>query len=171
MAKTPKTGTPSLKKADKTRASLASETAIPRKTVAPKRASKSRLSDPGIEPESATTPSERSLLKRRPAEAAPEPPEPVATASSLDEPVTAVAQTLAEEPVAASSPVIVEAPPQPITATIVERKLVTLDAAEQRRRVATAAYFRAERRGFVPGYELEDWLTAERQLAASTTDS
>jgi hypothetical protein len=30
--------------------------------------------------------------------------------------------------------------------------------------IATAAYYRAERRGFLPGYELEDWLAAEREV-------
>jgi Protein of unknown function (DUF2934) len=30
--------------------------------------------------------------------------------------------------------------------------------------IAEAAYFRAERRGFAPGHELEDWLEAEREI-------
>ena len=30
--------------------------------------------------------------------------------------------------------------------------------------IARAAYFRSERRGFAPGYELEDWLAAEREV-------
>lgn len=30
--------------------------------------------------------------------------------------------------------------------------------------IAVAAYFRAERRGFAPGNDLEDWLEAEREL-------
>ena len=30
--------------------------------------------------------------------------------------------------------------------------------------VEEAAYFFAEKRGFAPGYELEDWLQAEAQL-------
>lgn len=30
--------------------------------------------------------------------------------------------------------------------------------------IAEAAYFRAERRGFVPGHELDDWLTAEAEF-------
>ncbi len=32
--------------------------------------------------------------------------------------------------------------------------------------IAERAYFKAERRGFAPGYELEDWLAAEREVAA-----
>jgi Protein of unknown function (DUF2934) len=31
-------------------------------------------------------------------------------------------------------------------------------------RVRMAAYFRAERRGFAPGHEIEDWLAAEAEL-------
>jgi hypothetical protein len=30
--------------------------------------------------------------------------------------------------------------------------------------IATAAYFCAERRGFEPGHELEDWLAAEQEV-------
>ena len=30
--------------------------------------------------------------------------------------------------------------------------------------IAEAAYFRAERRGFAPGHELEDWLAAETEI-------
>jgi len=31
--------------------------------------------------------------------------------------------------------------------------------------IQLAAYLRAERRGFSPGYEMEDWLAAEREIA------
>lgn len=37
-------------------------------------------------------------------------------------------------------------------------------AAERRSMIAHAAYFRAERRGFEPGHELEDWLAAELEV-------
>ena len=30
--------------------------------------------------------------------------------------------------------------------------------------IAEAAYFRAEKRGFVPGFEMFDWLAAEREI-------
>lgn len=33
-------------------------------------------------------------------------------------------------------------------------------------RIAQAAYFRAQQRGFEPGFELEDWLAAEREIDA-----
>jgi hypothetical protein len=32
--------------------------------------------------------------------------------------------------------------------------------------IAENAYYRAERRGFVPGYDIEDWLAAEREVDA-----
>jgi hypothetical protein len=32
--------------------------------------------------------------------------------------------------------------------------------------VELAAFFRAERRGFAPGFEVEDWLAAEAEIAA-----
>ncbi len=34
---------------------------------------------------------------------------------------------------------------------------------------AEAAYFRAERRGFAPGHELEDWLAAEKEIEERLT--
>jgi hypothetical protein len=42
--------------------------------------------------------------------------------------------------------------------------------AEQREQwIATAAYFRAQRRGFTPGQEAADWLAAEAELDAEMT--
>lgn len=32
--------------------------------------------------------------------------------------------------------------------------------------IAKAAYYRAERRGFEPGYEIEDWIAAEAEVSA-----
>lgn len=37
---------------------------------------------------------------------------------------------------------------------------------ERRNRVAMAAYLRAERRGFEPGHEVEDWCAAEAEVSA-----
>jgi hypothetical protein len=42
------------------------------------------------------------------------------------------------------------------------RASIAADARE--RRVREAAYFNAERRGFAPGHEIEDWLAAEAAL-------
>lgn len=40
----------------------------------------------------------------------------------------------------------------------------TPDAATREAWIRTTAYYRAERRGFAPGGELEDWLDAEREI-------
>jgi len=36
--------------------------------------------------------------------------------------------------------------------------------------IATAAYYRAEKRGFAPGHETEDWLAAEREVDGFGSD-
>ena len=40
-----------------------------------------------------------------------------------------------------------------------------IDEAALRNQVSNAAYFMAEQRGFEPGFELQDWLSAEAQLS------
>lgn len=40
----------------------------------------------------------------------------------------------------------------------------SISAEERRRLVEKAAYFRAETRGFTPGYELQDWIEAEVEV-------
>jgi len=37
----------------------------------------------------------------------------------------------------------------------------------RRQMIAAAAYQRAQRRGFEPGHELEDWLAAEAEIDAA----
>lgn len=37
--------------------------------------------------------------------------------------------------------------------------------------VAVAAYYLAERRGFAPGFELDDWLSAETMIDALMRES
>jgi hypothetical protein len=39
-----------------------------------------------------------------------------------------------------------------------------LNVEERDRLIAQAAYFRAEKRGFAPGYELQDWVEAEAEV-------
>jgi hypothetical protein len=41
----------------------------------------------------------------------------------------------------------------------------SIDLDEFREMVAVNAFYRAERRGFEDGYELEDWLEAEQEIA------
>ena len=40
----------------------------------------------------------------------------------------------------------------------------------RRRRISEAAYHRAQRRGFTPGYEEQDWLEAEKEIDATGVD-
>jgi len=35
---------------------------------------------------------------------------------------------------------------------------------ERHRHIAIAAYYRAERRGFAPGYDFDDWVQAEAEI-------
>jgi hypothetical protein len=42
-----------------------------------------------------------------------------------------------------------------------------LPSEERHRMIALAAYFRAERRGFNPGQELDDWFEAEAKIDAT----
>ena len=41
-----------------------------------------------------------------------------------------------------------------------------IDLNEFREMVAKNAYYRAEKRGFEDGYELEDWLEAEQEISS-----
>lgn len=43
---------------------------------------------------------------------------------------------------------------------------VSISAEERWRMVATAAYHKAEKRGFASGHEVEDWLAAENDIDA-----
>jgi len=47
---------------------------------------------------------------------------------------------------------------------------LNLAGEDRQRLIAEAAYFRAERRGFQPGRELEDWLAAEIEIDALLGD-
>jgi Protein of unknown function (DUF2934) len=49
-----------------------------------------------------------------------------------------------------------------------EDSVADVEAARRRyERIAEVAYRRAERRGFAPGGELDDWLAAEREYDAT----
>lgn len=45
-----------------------------------------------------------------------------------------------------------------------EESSVSMTTTEMDSRIAEIAYYKAERRGFAPGYELEDWLEAEQEV-------
>ena len=46
----------------------------------------------------------------------------------------------------------------------VKAPLANVEGEDVTRRIAEVAYYRAQRRGFEPGHELEDWIAAEREV-------
>jgi hypothetical protein len=51
-----------------------------------------------------------------------------------------------------------------ITASKLEQRDIPSFSESREARIAEAAYWRAERRGFAPGGEVEDWLNAEKEI-------
>ena len=51
-----------------------------------------------------------------------------------------------------------------ITSSKFEYREIPSFSENREARIAEAAYWRAEQRGFAPGYELEDWLHAEKEI-------
>jgi hypothetical protein len=76
--------------------------------------------------------------------------------------VKAPVKARAKAPAKASAKVKVTKP-KPAVRTDVETSLTESD---RLRMIELAAFFRAERRGFVPGFEADDWLAAEAEIAA-----
>ena len=81
---------------------------------------------------------------------------PVATATP--ETLTTSSAAVMSEP--AKKPTIVASNP-PKIATDGRAKLVPINVDDEIRRLA---YLLSERRGFEPGHETEDWLSAEREI-------
>ena len=50
----------------------------------------------------------------------------------------------------------------PISSHVTENKPAISNAETREQRIAWLAYSKAEKRGFEPGHELEDWLEAEK---------
>lgn len=57
-------------------------------------------------------------------------------------------------------------PESPLDTPVANRSPI-LDESDIRHRIAEAAYFRAEKRNFEPGYEVEDWIAAESDIGAA----
>jgi Protein of unknown function (DUF2934) len=55
-------------------------------------------------------------------------------------------------------------PDTEVTATQLERREIPSFSESREARIAEAAYWRAERRGFSGGQELDDWLAAEKEV-------
>lgn len=83
-------------------------------------------------------------------------PQKKAPAKAADAPKIAAAKKTVQ---AAKQPTRTKAPEQPEGA-----QDQPVSAGERQRMIEVAAYLRAERRGFLPGYEAEDWLAAEMEV-------
>ena len=59
---------------------------------------------------------------------------------------------------------ILPAPPDVPVPPAGEPDTALSDAKQRHHRVSEAAYYRAQRRGFAPGGELEDWFEAEKEI-------
>jgi len=46
------------------------------------------------------------------------------------------------------------------------KKASVADPKQMKAMIAKTAYYKAEQRGFVPGFEEDDWLAAEREVQA-----
>jgi hypothetical protein len=57
-----------------------------------------------------------------------------------------------------------------VTNATLERHEIPSFSESREARIAEAAYWRAEQRGFTPGRELDDWLEAEREIDAGVTE-
>ena len=79
-------------------------------------------------------------------------------AAKTDPKKTAPAKTLAKPAAKVSRAVATPAAAKPAP--------VALSAAQREQMVRTAAYFRAEQRGFAPGNEWDDWLSAEAEVGS-----
>ena len=59
---------------------------------------------------------------------------------------------------------ILPAPPDVPAPPAGEPETALSDAKERHHRISEAAYYRAQRRNFAPGRELEDWFEAEKEV-------
>jgi len=67
----------------------------------------------------------------------------------------------AKKPPAPAKP---KAPPFNDRSSFSDKARAEVTADELRKLISDAAYYRAKRRGFAPGHELEDWIQAEAEV-------
>ncbi len=67
----------------------------------------------------------------------------------------------AKKPPAPAKP---KAPPFNDRPSFSDKARAEVTADEMRKLISDAAYYRAKRRGFAPGHELEDWIQAEAEV-------
>lgn len=68
----------------------------------------------------------------------------------------------------AKATVAADTAPKPKRKTLSARRDKSAAPLDLNQMIATAAFYLAAERGFVPGHELDDWLEAERRVRALT---
>lgn len=53
----------------------------------------------------------------------------------------------------------------------VQSMTLSAEADARLREIQEAAYYKSQRRGFVPGHEMDDWLEAEREVTGTIAGS
>jgi hypothetical protein len=86
---------------------------------------------------------------------------PAAAAGKSAAPVKAPAVRRAAAPKASTTPKATSTPKAPAAPRVPAASAAPVDRDEM---VRVAAYFRALRRGFAPGYEVADWLEAQAEV-------
>ena len=84
-------------------------------------------------------------------------------------------KSVKEPLLAASQSVTSEEVEQIIAETSQENKTLSatsfsVTSEELQQRIAETAYYKAERRGFEPGYEAQDWIESERDILGQYVD-
>jgi hypothetical protein len=85
-------------------------------------------------------------------------------ASVAKAPAKAVSKVPAASKAVATKPAAAPKKKAPAATKLIEKPAAP-SPEERQRWVATAAYHRAEKRGFAPGYEVQDWLDAEVEIS------
>ncbi len=76
----------------------------------------------------------------------------------------APAKTAAKKPVAPKAPAVVQKASAPAKRAAAPRKKAAVAPDQRRHYIEVAAYYIAERHGFMPGRELADWASAEAEI-------
>lgn len=87
-----------------------------------------------------------------------------------DSPLTTTPAAVPEVPTTAAPTPVAAKPAALKKADVLPLAAAPVSAEERQRMIEEAAYYRAEKRGFAPGYEAEDWAAAEREIDARLAD-
>jgi hypothetical protein len=140
--------------------------ATTKKTVTKKTPAKAATTGPGstaakqpAAAKPAATAGEKTTAKPSNIAAKPAAPKPASPVSTANKPA---APSRAKKTAAKPSPDAAQGGLQAKSISL--KSLATVSEAERLHMVHEAAYYRAEKRSFAPGHEVEDWAEAEREI-------